>query len=251
MNLTISEWHDRFSLQSNWSKEIRGFMFKEFQLSSVESILEVGCGTGAILEDISNIFTDRLVGLDINPSYLEFAKSHISQAAYICGDGLNLPFPNDSFGLSYCHFLLLWVSDPLAILMEMVRVTRPGSLVFVMAEPDYGGRIDFPEILIDLGLSQMEALIDQGADPLIGRRLAHLLSESGLVNVHTGVIGSRCGSDFDEDAFNSEWQILRADLENRLGKHYLDQMEEIDLETSRAGTRILFVPTFYGWGVKE
>jgi SAM-dependent methyltransferase len=60
-------------------------------------------------------------------------------------DRHTLPF-QPVFDVTFCHFLLLWVSNPEKVVAEMGRVTRPGGSVR-LAEPDYGGRIDYPESL--------------------------------------------------------------------------------------------------------
>ena len=40
---------------------------------------------------------------------------------------MRCPFTNASFDLTFCHYLLLWLKDPLSAIKEMKRVTRPGG----------------------------------------------------------------------------------------------------------------------------
>jgi SAM-dependent methyltransferase len=92
-----------------------------------------------------------VIGLDRDQQVNEYARRSHPGAACITGLGERLPFPDSSFDLVCCHFLLLWVADPLNVLTEMLRVTRPGGGVLCLAEPDYGGRIEYPESLSALG----------------------------------------------------------------------------------------------------
>ena len=62
----------------------------------------------------------------------------------------------------------------------MVRVTHPGGFVLALAEPDYGGRIDYPTELSQIGDWQKNALKQQGANPLMGRELRSIFSHAGI-----------------------------------------------------------------------
>jgi hypothetical protein len=45
-----------------------------------------------------------------------------------------------------------------------------------------------------------------------------------------------------------EWKVLREDLGSQVSQRELDRYERIDRVAWQAGTRMLFVPTFYAWG---
>jgi hypothetical protein len=138
------------------------------------------------------------------------------------------------------------------IINEMLRVTVPGGAVLFMAEPDYGGRIDFPEEFTILSEWQQAALHRQGADPQIGRRLAALLHLAGLQNVEVGVIGAQWNSPPTKEEMASEWEVIRSDLEYlnlESNQVYLaESLEQADFKAWSSGARTLYVPTFYALG---
>ena len=130
----------------------------------------------------------------------------------------------------------------------MRRVTKGGGWVLALAEPDYGGRIDYPIRFEEIGKLQTRALIDQGVDPMIGRRLRELFSQAGLIDIRAGVLGGEwMGSQSQED-LDSEWQTIAADLQHELSHEAIEGYRTADAEAWRSGTRILFIPTFYAIG---
>lgn len=211
-------------------------------------VLEVGCGTGAILLDAEQAVPLGLYGLDINLPGLRQAQKHAPLAQLITANALRLPYASASFDITFCHFLLLWVKDPQTALAEMRRVTRPGGYVVALAEPDYGGRIDYPDALAPLGRLQARALANQGADPLLGRKLSGLLNNAGLESVQVGLIGGFWNRPPTPESLDLEWDVLTSDLDGTIPANLLPALREIDHKAWEQGSRILYVPTFYGWG---
>jgi SAM-dependent methyltransferase len=246
--LTVYDWHRRFQVQAGWNKSTRVYLFQKLQLVQSKNILEVGCGTGAILSYSEQDIHARIFGLDIQLKSLEFAKSNTSKSLLTCGNGLRLPFKTAVFDHVLCHLFLLWVTDPKAALSEMMRVSRRGGYVVALAEPDYGGRIDYPEELYELGCCQEEALRKQGADTRIGRKLASLFVDAGFENVNCGLVGGQWGSIPQKENLESEWEILNSDLTERYSRLELERLRKIDFEAWETGKRVLFVPTFYAYG---
>ena len=188
-------------------------------------------------------------GLDINLENLFYARDNQPQNNFIAGDAHLLPFGDNSFDVCLCHFLLLWITTPMIALHEMRRVTRSGGVVMALAEPDYGGRIDYPEELSILGKWQTNSLFQQGADPLIGRKLRTLFAASGLNQIEAGVLGGEWKTASPSTEQASEWAVIRSDLAREPEKlSQLDQLYQIDHYAQEHGERILYVPTFYAWG---
>jgi len=243
------DWHDRFTQQARWTAGLRGYLFERSGLAPGQRLLEVGCGTGALLSSLDG-FNLQLHGLDIDGEFLRQAQRHAPAARLARGDAHRLPYAGDSFDLVCCHFVLLWVRDPGQVVSEMRRMVRPGGWVLALAEPDYGGRVDYPEDLIRLGTLQEAALRRQGAETRLGRRLGALFHASNLREVGTGVLGGqwRQAPSMQEQA--QEWAVLQADLGDEITDSEFRRLQQIDNEAWAHGERVLFVPTFYALGVK-
>jgi ubiquinone/menaquinone biosynthesis C-methylase UbiE len=246
--LTDHDWHSRYQQQAGWTRSMRHFLFRRMDLQPGKRVLEIGCGTGAITSDLAASFQLNVHGLDINLSFLALGHATDSLSSYTCGDAFSLPYPANSFDAVICHFFLLWIRDIPSVLAEMRRVTKPGGMLAALAEPDYGGRIDFPDSMSELGQWQAFALGSQGANPNVGRRLMAEFLAAGFVQVESGLMGGQWKPIFDKTAFDQEWKIIEADLQVMVSPARLQALRRMDEVAHRKGERILFVPTFYTVG---
>ena len=93
-----------------------------------KKVLEVGCGTGLILERIVGE-TREAMGLDLSPGMLEPARAR--GLTVVEGSATELPFEDESFDVTYSFKVLSHIPDLQTALAEMARVTRPGGHVFI------------------------------------------------------------------------------------------------------------------------
>jgi SAM-dependent methyltransferase len=240
------DWHKRYIQQAAWSKELRNYLFERSGMDLARRVLEVGCGTGAILSDLDT--PAAVLGVDLEHACLREARLHAPQARFACGDALSLPFATDVFDIVLCHFLLLWVQDPLQALLEMKRVTRSGGSILALAEPDYNGRVDKPDALAPLGRWQAESLQLQGADPGLGMRLAQLFHQAGLQIIETGTLRIDKGNPHTPRDRDLEWAVMEADLAGSVLAEELQQLKVLDERAWEDGERVLYVPTYFAWG---
>jgi len=240
------EWHRRFLQQAAWTGDLRRYLFEKAGLSQAQRVLEVGCGTGAIVEGLS---TPAVIhGVDLQHTRLVEMHLHAPGAAPVCGDALALPYPAGVFDLTFCHFLLLWVHDPLKALEEMKRVTRSGGEVLALAEPDHDSRVDKPGELVPLGRWQAEALRRQGADPGLGSRLAELFHRADIRILETGTL--RAGGKILQNPADREleWDVLESDLAGLVPAEEVSRLKLLDLQAWERGERVLSVPTHFARG---
>jgi SAM-dependent methyltransferase len=239
------DWHRRYLQQAKWTRELRAYLFQQAGLSGGSRVLEVGCGTGAILSELPALL--ELHGLDIDSAALAQCQVHVPAAHLVRGNALQLPYPDNTFDIAYCHFLLLWVDDPLQALREMKRVTKAGADIFAFAEPDYTARLDEPPELIPLGQWQAESLRRQGADPSLGARLADLFFRAGIRIVETGTLQSD-EEDPSPGDWETEWAVIESDLAGFIPAHDIRKMKVLDRQARERGERTLHVPTYFAWG---
>lgn len=241
-------WHDRYLRQATWTRTLRSYLFERSGLSTARRVLEVGCGTGAVL---GNLPASRasIFGLDLDRTSLGHCREHAKAALLASGDAHALPYAGGSFEITFCHFLLLWLQEPLQALQEMKRVTSsPNGCVLAFAEPDYGARTDYPAELAWLGQRQNQALSRQGAALRRGAELADLFRQAGIRIVETGKIRPPEPRVLSLADWESEWEALQADLKDDLSPRDLDRLREQDRKAMLLGQRVLSVPTYFVWG---
>ncbi|MBN2530521.1 MAG: class I SAM-dependent methyltransferase [Deltaproteobacteria bacterium] len=92
-------------------------------------VLEVGCGTGLIMKEIQQM-ARSVKGIDISEQMLEKARA---RGLDVCqGVAETLPWPDNSFDLTYSFKVLAHVEHIKEALQEMQRVLRPGG--YMVAE---------------------------------------------------------------------------------------------------------------------
>ena len=244
--------HTRYLQQAAWTRDLRSYLFERAGWRSARSILEVGCGTGAILRNpvagqhAGAAPRSHLHGVDHAMGALAQCRIHAPSAILAHGDALALPYRDGSFDITYCHFLLLWVQQPLAALREMKRVTR--GHVLALAEPDYTARVDQPADLAPLGRWQSQALRAQGADVSLGSRLADLFDQAGIRIREAGTVNPWPQAAFTMADLDAEWMILREDLADTVSAAELERWRRLDAIAHERGERVLYVPTYFAWG---
>ena len=107
------------------------------QIESTDRVLDVGVGTGITPQFLSGSVGCSVVGVDISPSMLTWARERIASGnasarpQFGIGDACHLPFSSGTFDVVICESVLGFVDDPTAALREFARVARPGGVVGV------------------------------------------------------------------------------------------------------------------------
>jgi SAM-dependent methyltransferase len=250
LSSSIDQWHERFVQQASWTNQLRHFLYHQVDLESATRILDVGCGTGALIPDFFGFVNLSYIGLDLDYERVSFARSQAVQPALLNADAFHLPLAPNTFDCVLCHYLLLWLSDPVPALKEMHRVLKRGGHVLILAEPDYSSRIDEPPELQPLGLLQTRSLQKQGASTANGRKLPSLLKQAGFRSIQYGCSGFQQQTEIIPIGWNLEWEIIKQDLQGILTQPEIDRYQQIDRQSWLEGSRVLWVPTFYAYGIK-
>lgn len=103
------------------------------ELRDGDAILDVGCGTGALLAAMAGrVPASRLAGVDLSPAMLAVARRRLEgRALLVAADAADLPFPDRAFDLVVSTSALHYWPDPAAGLAEIARVLKPEGRVAI------------------------------------------------------------------------------------------------------------------------
>ncbi len=206
--------HDSVLRSHRWRTIDNSAAYVEAEFVPGASVLDVGCGPGTItLEIAKRVTPGRVVGLDRSDEVIAAAVADASDAAvtnleYRVGDVYSLDFPDDSFDVVHAHQVLQHLSDPVAALVEMRRVCRPGGIV-AARDSDYSAKTWFPAVgELDEWLAlYLELARSNDAEPDAGRHLRSWAIAAGLDDIQSSA-STWC---FATDADRAWWSSLWAD----------------------------------------
>jgi len=168
-----------YRIQARWTYQSRNYIFRLTGiLRSKEPILEVGCGTGALLEELARRSESFVVGIDRDQSVLKTVEEHLTPHL-LCADATYLPFGSRTFSAVVYHFTLMWLPDPEGALREARRVLRRDGFAIALAEPDYGAALEFPDEFSLKGAVE-RAITEAGGDPYAARKLPRWFLNAGF-----------------------------------------------------------------------
>ncbi len=104
------------------------------------SVLDVGCGEGAVLDDLSRETSDQVkyYGVDVAEVGVGRAKKRgVRNAEFQVYGGQVIPFSNETFDFSFSTFVFEHLTKPEEVFLEMSRVTKKGGYLAI-ACPNYG-----------------------------------------------------------------------------------------------------------------
>lgn len=110
---------------------------------SAERVVEVGCGDGALLAELSRRgFGRSLAGFEISEAALELARARsIPRVERLAGfDGARLPAADGEFDLGLLSHVLEHVPEPVPLLRETARVARKVVVEVPLERNLSGGR---------------------------------------------------------------------------------------------------------------
>ncbi|MBL8782766.1 MAG: metalloregulator ArsR/SmtB family transcription factor [Alphaproteobacteria bacterium] len=115
--------------------QVEGALLEFVGPSQVSAYLDLGTGTGRILELVAPR-ASRAVGIDLNGEMLTLARARIERASLNHvqvrrGDLFELPYADDSFELITVHQVLHYLEDPSAAVAEAARVLKPGGRLVI------------------------------------------------------------------------------------------------------------------------
>jgi len=158
-------------------------------LSPGLSVLDVGCGPGAITRRIAEAVAPggRAVGIDLNGLMVEEARrthAGVPGLTFKVCDVYDLPY-HEEFDIVTAARVLQWLARPLDALRMMVRAAKPGGRVVVL---DYNHKRtshtpEIPSTMQAFHAAFLRWRAEAGLDNEIADHLAEMFTRAGLRDV--------------------------------------------------------------------
>jgi len=133
---------DRWAASYDWIfpsvfyRAIHQRLLEYVDLPESANVLDLGCGTGRLLERLATQFPDlRGTGLDLSPKMLRMARlsnRHHPRLIYVEGKAESLPFGEGQFDAVFNTISFLHYLQPQQVLSEVARVLTPGGHFYLV-----------------------------------------------------------------------------------------------------------------------
>jgi len=120
------------ALMGRWSTQITPLFGNFVQIRDGGRILDVGCGTGALVQFLADATQQSAIfGVDFSQPFIDYTRARFTgqRSSFKVGDAMTLPYPDAFFDQTLSLFVLHLIAQPEKAAREMRRVTRPGGIV--------------------------------------------------------------------------------------------------------------------------
>lgn len=153
------------------------------QIGADDEVLDVACGPGLVACAMAP-HARHVIGVDLTPAMIDQARALQTQRRLLnlewhVGDVSALPFASDRFSVVVTRYSLHHFVDPERVLLEMVRVAKPG------------GRVVVADLVLPPEKSRAYDSMERLRDPshvrvLSNDELGELMARVGLFDVSRG-----------------------------------------------------------------
>jgi SAM-dependent methyltransferase len=130
--------YDRF--MGRYSSPLAPLLADLAGIRSGQRVLDVGSGPGALTAELAaRLGPEQVTAIDPSESFVEAARARHPGVTVLRGVAEALPFPDRTFDATLAQLVVHFMTDPVAGLAEMARVTGPGGVVAACVWDHAGG----------------------------------------------------------------------------------------------------------------
>lgn len=134
-----AEAYDRY--MGAWSRQLSAQLVAFAGVRPGERVLDVGCGPGALTAElVERLGAAAVAAVDPSESFVTAARARHPGVDVRRATAEALPHPDATFDAALAQLVVHFMTDPVAGLREMARVTRSGGIVAACVWDYAGGR---------------------------------------------------------------------------------------------------------------
>ena len=131
MNIDYTELSNRYDKDRWYPKRLIKEIIDFGSFKDGMKILDIGCGTGNVAFQLSELINSCIIGVDISMSMLTMAKERALTVVCTDLDNNPFPFPNNSFDTVVGAYVIHQLNNTRFLLSECYRILRDGVLVLL------------------------------------------------------------------------------------------------------------------------
>ena len=193
--------YDRF--MGAWSAPLSGPFADVAGVRPGMRVIDVGCGPGSLTAElVRRLGAERVAAVDPSEPFVEAARARHPGVDVRLASAEALPYPDGAFDAALAQLVVHFMTDPVAGLREMARLTAPGGSVAACVWDFGAGRAPlslFWRAVLELDPSAAD---ESGLAGARGGDLARLFEAAGLTDVDEAELTVSRGF----DGFDDWWE---------------------------------------------
>jgi len=132
------ESYGRF--MGRYSEPLAAVFADDVGLGPGQRVLDVGCGPGALTAQLADrVGAENVAAVDPSEPFVAAVRRRLPEVDVRVAGAEELPYADDTFDAALAALVVHFMTDPVAGLSEMGRVTRPGGVVAACVWDFVGG----------------------------------------------------------------------------------------------------------------
>ena len=243
-----AESYDRF--MGRYSNQLSAQLADLAGVEAGQRVVDVGSGPGALTAElVQRLGAENVAAADPSEPFVAAARSRNPGVDVRLASAEDLPFADDEFDAAIAQLVVHFMSDPVAGIGEMARVTKPGGVVAACVWDLAGGRAPISPFW--QAVHSLDGDVEDESR-FSGARQGHLVQlfgEAGLSDVEETEISSSSAY----ESFDEWWRPYTLGV-GPAGK-YAQSLDEEALAALRERCREVlpeapFTQTAYAWAVR-
>ena len=199
MSFTVSaDAYDRF--MGRYSVPLAPQLAFLADIAAGQRVLDVGCGPGALTTElVRRLGPAAVVAVDPSEPFVEAARERHPEVRVERASAEQLPFPDREFDAALAQLVVHFMTDPVAGLREMARVTKPGGVVAACVWDHAGERTPLAVFWTAARELDSNARDESALAGAHEGHLAELMREAGLSEIEETLLEVPFGSETFDD----------------------------------------------------
>jgi len=124
------------TVDGRYTAKVKKLLIKHILVNDGDKVLDVGCGSGDLIDSINQLADMNAYGIDISPQMITECKRKYQDIKFSVSNGETIDFDDNYFDVVVICCVLHHLNNPQNFFKEAHRILKPNGKLIV-AEPNY------------------------------------------------------------------------------------------------------------------